>query len=51
MVVGEWDEEGEVGIDGQLDNHCAMWRSANELVKKDSIYSVLATDTETGTDA
>lgn len=43
--------EGKVGIDDYLGNHCAMWRSADELGKKDSIYKTLATETETGADA
>lgn len=25
LLIGEWDEEGEVGIDGYLDKYCTMW--------------------------
>ena len=48
VVAGEWHEEGELGIDDQLDNCYAVWRHENELAKNDTIYKVLATGIGTG---
>ena len=39
VVVGKWSGR-KVGTDEWLDNHCEMQRSANELVKKDNLFSV-----------